>query len=472
VNVINDGGFEAGGIPSTIWNDPQTSTNFGTPLCDVGSCGTGGGASPPRNGAIWAWFGGVDAVETATLGQNVAIPTGTAQLHFWMRIGTVSQPFTDVFNVRVDGTIVQSYPEPTVAESEYTERVIDLSAFANGAIHNITFEYIGPTATEGSYVVDDVSLLAGGGCAGTATPTATSTATATATSTFTPTATATPLMTPQTFANQAAICTTLGSPADLYPSVINVTGGPTQIGDIRVSFNDFWHQFPDNVDALLVGPNGAKYILQGDAGGAIAIPQNAPIDITFADPPAQFLLPDSGPLTTGIFLPTNWESPVTSFPAPAPAAPYIEPGTNVNRPVNLQMRGAFGFTNSNGAWSLYIRDDGGANANQAITGCLDMGWSISFIPRTAAAAMISGRVTTAEGQGIRNAKIVVTGNSLSQPIVVTTGSMGYYAIEGLESGQSYVLTINSKRYNFSNPVQVISLVDNVGDANFVADPTE
>ena len=88
---ISDGGFENGGIPSTIWNNPQTSTNFGTPLCDFASCGNGGGASPPRTGLVWSWFGGIAAPETATLGQDVTIPSGgSAALHFWMRIGTVT----------------------------------------------------------------------------------------------------------------------------------------------------------------------------------------------------------------------------------------------------------------------------------------------------------------------------------------------------------------------------------------------
>ena len=102
-NKVKNGGFETGGIPNTFWN-PETSTNFGTPLCDVPSCGTGGGASPPRTGAFWLWFGGIPAPETATLGQTVTIPAAsTATLRFWMRVGTVSSPFTDVVNVRVDG---------------------------------------------------------------------------------------------------------------------------------------------------------------------------------------------------------------------------------------------------------------------------------------------------------------------------------------------------------------------------------
>jgi uncharacterized repeat protein (TIGR01451 family) len=158
-DVIVDGGFENGGIPSTFW-DPETSTNFGTPLCDNASCGTGGGASPPRTGLIWAWFGGIPAPETATLGQTVTLAAGaTVNLNFWMRIGTVSAPFTDVLNVRVDSIIQQVFPEPTVAEGAYTLRTTNLNAFADGASHQILFEYIGPSSGTGSYVIDDVSLL-------------------------------------------------------------------------------------------------------------------------------------------------------------------------------------------------------------------------------------------------------------------------------------------------------------------------
>ncbi|HSS22814.1 MAG TPA: DUF4214 domain-containing protein [Pyrinomonadaceae bacterium] len=157
--LIVDGGFETGGIPNTFW-DPETSTNFGTPLCDVPSCGTGGGASPPRTGAFWAWFGGIPAPETATVGQTVNFPAGETikNLSFFMRIGTVSSPFTDVLNVRVDGTIVASFPEPAVAEGAYSGHVINLNAFASGVSHAILFEYIGPTSGTGSYVIDDVEL--------------------------------------------------------------------------------------------------------------------------------------------------------------------------------------------------------------------------------------------------------------------------------------------------------------------------
>ncbi|MEY2488115.1 MAG: hypothetical protein QOC70_57 [Verrucomicrobiota bacterium] len=200
-NVIADPTFEAG-TPWPGWT-VQTSTHFGTPLCSTTTCGTGG-AAPPYAGNNWAWFGGASEAETATLGQSVTIPAGgQATLSFAMRIGTISFPFTDVLNVRVDGTIVQSYPEPTGPEVLYSLRTIDLGAFANGAAHNILFEYVGPSTSSSSYAVDNVTLTSGGVCptpTATVTPTATPTATPTVTATATvpPTATPTPTDCPGT----------------------------------------------------------------------------------------------------------------------------------------------------------------------------------------------------------------------------------------------------------------------------------
>jgi hypothetical protein len=310
-----------------------------------------------------------------------------------------------------------------------------------------------------------------------ATPTSTPTATATGTATNTPTATATATVTPsmsptatpgQIFRNSTPICMTLDSAAAPYPSTITVIGGPTQIGQMRVTFFDLFHVYPDNIDALLVGPGGQKYLLMADAGGAIPIDPASPVTLEFRDFQPN-VLPDSGPLTSGIFDPTTWEPNQSSFPPPAPPAPYVEPGSDPNRPIGLTMFGNFGFTNANGVWSLYVRDDAGAFIQQSITGCINGGWQLEFLPLTAAGATLSGRVTTADERGIRNARVVVSGNSLPEPLVATTGSFGYYSFDGLTAGQTYVVTVNSQRYTFSVPSRVITLVDNVTDANFVAD---
>ena len=271
------------------------------------------------------------------------------------------------------------------------------------------------------------------------------------------------------FENRASICTTLGNPADLYPSIINVSGGPFQIGTIKVTFYDLYHRLPDNLDALLVGPQGQTFVLMGDAGGAIPVDPSAPVTLTFSDAAGQ-VLPNSAMLTTGTFEPTNWESPVSDFPAPAPVGPYNEPGSAIGGTGTQTLEGTFGFTDSNGDWKLYVRDDGGQNVTEAITGCISGGWSIEFLPSTAAPATVAGRVMTADGRGIRNARVVVTGNSLQEPLIATTGSFGYYSSDGLTAGETYVVTVNSKRYTFAAPSRVVTLVDNIADMDFTAEP--
>jgi Carboxypeptidase regulatory-like domain len=226
---------------------------------------------------------------------------------------------------------------------------------------------------------------------------------------------------------------------------------------------------PDNLDVLLVGPLGQKFVLMGDAGGATAIDPNAPVTLMFTDAAGQ-VLPNSASLTSGMFEPTTWESPVTDFAAPAPVGPYNEPGSAIGGTGPQTLTGTFGLSNANGIWSLYVRDDGGLAQATAITGCINTGWSIEFLPLTAAGATLSGRVTTADGRGIRNAKLMISGNSLEEPRIATTGSFGYFSFDGLRAGETYVVTVNSKRYNFSVPSRVVSLVDNLTDVNFSADP--
>ncbi len=97
---------------------------------------------------------------------------------------------------------------------------------------------------------------------------------------------------------------------------------------------------------------------------------------------------------------------------------------------------------------------------------------LNIIDTAAPTASISGRVTTASGNGIRNAKVVITGNALIEPIVATTGSFGYFSFDGLRTGETYVVTVNSRHYTFSIPSRIISLSGNVTDADFIADPQE
>ena len=95
--------------------------------------------------------------------------------------------------------------------------------------------------------------------------------------------------------------------------------------------------------------------------------------------------------------------------------------------------------------------------------------AVTLLVPTVAQVSVSGRVTTASGTGIGNAILVLTGGSLAQPLIARTNPFGYYQIDGIPAGETYLLEISSKRYMFSLSGLVINAQDNVVDANFVSE---
>jgi hypothetical protein len=163
---ITDGGFEATADDGSNPNWTSTSTAFGTALCTPAGCGTGGSTAGPHTGNGWIWFDGIPGVpsaEAATAEQTVTFPNrGSAVLTYYMRIGQVNAPTNSSMRVRVDGNVVQTFNEPATAESSYTLRSVDLTAYADGGAHNITFEYNRPAGGNNSdnWTIDDVALNA------------------------------------------------------------------------------------------------------------------------------------------------------------------------------------------------------------------------------------------------------------------------------------------------------------------------
>jgi hypothetical protein len=246
-----------------------------------------------------------------------------------------------------------------------------------------------------------------------------------------------------------------------YPSQIVVSGATTNLFRIRVTLYDYWSNSPDNVDVLLVGPNGAKYILMADAGGVTPIPAANPRTLTFTDA-APAVVPDNTAPATGNYKPTSWETPIASFPVPAPPAPYVEPGSSVTRPVGQTLFGNFGGINANGTWSLYVKDDGGFPRPEVQSGAI-CGWGLELLPVTAAGVEVSGRVFTSNGTPLRNAEVTMTdANGVVRRAV--TSSFGYYRFEDVPVGESFVMTVNSRSFRFVP--RVITVNDAMTDVDF------
>jgi hypothetical protein len=98
-------------------------------------------------------------------------------------------------------------------------------------------------------------------------------------------------------------------------------------------------------------------------------------------------------------------------------------------------------------------------------------WTVAeAIAPTAASVNVSGRVTTFDGiTGLPRVQVMISGNTLEHPRVITTTPFGYYSFEDLPVG-TYVLQVASKQYTFSVPTRVITAEDNITGADFTANP--
>jgi hypothetical protein len=265
------------------------------------------------------------------------------------------------------------------------------------------------------------------------------------------------------FRNTAPIDLFSGAVALPYPSQITVSGLVPPAFRIRVTLYDYYTLFPDNIDVLLVGPNGAKYVLMADAGGLSPIAPNDHRTLTFVDS-ATALVPDNTLPVTGKYLPVNWETPVTAFPAPAPGLPYVEPGNTVTRPVGQTLFGNFGGFPGNGVWSLFVRDDNGFPLNLTQKGSISGGWGLEILPATAAGVDVTGRVTTPDGRGLRNAVVYMT-DANGETRTAVTSSFGYFRFENVRVSESYVMGVNSRLYRFTP--RVVTVLDTLTDVDFV-----
>lgn len=86
---------------------------------------------------------------------------------------------------------------------------------------------------------------------------------------------------------------------------------------------------------------------------------------------------------------------------------------------------------------------------------------------TAAMVSIHGRARTASGRGILRVRISLV-NASGEIRSTMTSDFGYYRFDNLPAGETYILTARGKRFTFSNPTQVVTLNEEVGDLDFVA----
>lgn len=232
--------------------------------------------------------------------------------------------------------------------------------------------------------------------------------------------------TPLTFANAI----TSGSP---YPTRINASGLAGTLAKVTLELNGLSHQFPDDMDMMLTGPNGNSLIAFSDAGGGAAVS-----GITLVlDSSAASVLPDSTSLSSGTFRPADYEVGTDTFPSPAPSTNRFSASTTT-------LATAFSNSNPNGLWTLWTRNDGaGAQGGGTLAG----GWCVN-LTMNAPALTVSKTHTVNFVQGQVGAQYAVTvgsngpGNTAGTISVVDNPPVGM-TITGM-SGAGWTCTVATR----------------------------
>jgi hypothetical protein len=173
---------------------------------------------------------------------------------------------------------------------------------------------------------------------------------------------------PTDFTNPAAISIPADQSSGIgqaspYPSTISVTGlTGQQITNLTVTFHGLSHTSPDNIDAMLIAPNGTHIYLMSDCGGGADQPISN-LEVTFDDAAANSLT--TGPITSGTYKPTNIDQ---GDPDTIPGAPSGAAVTTLS---------AFKGIDPDGTWELRINDDTAFD-----TGAMATGWTLHITSRS------------------------------------------------------------------------------------------
>ena len=106
-------------------------------------------------------------------------------------------------------------------------------------------------------------------------------------------------------------------------------------------------------------------------------------------------------------------------------------------------------------------------AAQGVSGFSD--WTLAEFAPSAATVSLGGRIVATDGRGISKAIVTLTDQN-GDVRRILTGSLGYYRFDDVAAGQTCVLSVGSKRYQFAEPTRVISVADDALDIGFIALP--
>ncbi|MBX3745456.1 MAG: proprotein convertase P-domain-containing protein [Verrucomicrobiae bacterium] len=271
------------------------------------------------------------------------------------------------------------------------------------------------------------------------------------------------------YGNNQRIFINDNGPSAPYPSVIQVPDLIGEISRIRVAVDGFAHRFPQDVDMLLVAPDGTRTLLMSDAGGSSSVTN---VNLVF-DQEAAGLVSQGAPVTSGTYRPSNYDGNNDPFAAPAPAGPYTSTLADFVGRIPT------------GDWRLFIMDD-----TPSDSGFVNGGWRLLIETRPYLTGL--GNVTVAEDTEFRVPFTVVEESFVphdftfravsSNPTLIPTGNVTFsgsgtswsmHVVPGTDAFGEANLTVFAKNAFGQEVSQTILVrVNPVNDAPFVTDVSD
>lgn len=198
------------------------------------------------------------------------------------------------------------------------------------------------------------------------------------------------------FSSSGAVTIPSSGAASPYPSVINVSGLAGALERVTVRLDGLVHTWGDDLDILLVAPDGSGVVLMSDTGGGESYAGHS---LIFDDLAPTGLLDANLATHSGRYRPTDFE-PGDSFPASAPAGPYL-----------ASLSSLHGI-DPNGQWQLFVVDDDAGATGSLAAWTLELGaatvsenyatWRARFFSAAEITAGLGDQDEDPDGDGLDN----------------------------------------------------------------------
>ena len=220
----------------------------------------------------------------------------------------------------------------------------------------------------------------------------------------------------------------------------------------------------------LPGANGALAFAIGNGGhvvGSSMMNQGSGMPFIWTQAGGMVAIPLAAGTSQGSARGVNTAGKVVGTDSSAFAIPFYYDGTATYRLADMIPSGT--------GWDL------STNTSSSAMGISDANVIVGtgvFNGATHAYAMvpvinnisIGGKIRAANGQGIRNAAVTISGGNLPGPITIYTGSFGVYNFTGLTTAQNYTITVQTKKYVISQPTRQAIVAESVSNFDFTAEP--